>query len=165
MGKIFFKKILVAVNGTENSLHAAMYAIMMAKTYDLELKVVHVVDSATIKYLGMNQILLKEEQKSFHTDLTNEGQNNLDYIEMLASTKGVQIKKELRQGAVFTEIIKCSQEFNADLILVGGLIKDLKNDYGRKNADFFLHREILNHAKCPVMVVQKADIEAEFKIF
>ena len=38
MSKPLFSRILVAVNGSEASIHAAMYGIIMAKTYHLDLK-------------------------------------------------------------------------------------------------------------------------------
>ena len=63
--KIFFRKVLVAINGRQSSIHAAMYAIMMAKAYSLELKFVFVVDTATIKYLTMNNLLINSEKMDF----------------------------------------------------------------------------------------------------
>ncbi|MCR5766679.1 MAG: universal stress protein, partial [Treponema sp.] len=75
--KDFVKKILVAINGTENSIHAAMYAIMLAKSYNAQLKFIYVVDSATVRYLGINKVLIQEDQPDFTPDLNSEGQTSL----------------------------------------------------------------------------------------
>ena len=77
----------MAINGEINSIHGAMYAIMLAKSYNLKLKFVYVVDSATIRYLGNNQILIKSEQIEFEQDLNSEGLEYLKYAKDLALVK------------------------------------------------------------------------------
>ena len=82
MSKSFYKKIIVAINGSQSSIHAAMYAIMMAKSYNLALKVVYVVDTATIKYLTMNKFFITEEKEEFEKKLKIDGEHYLNSIEM-----------------------------------------------------------------------------------
>ena len=41
------KKILVAINGSEGSIKAAMYSIMMARDYNFQIKFVYVIDFVT----------------------------------------------------------------------------------------------------------------------
>ena len=103
--KTFFRKVLVAINGRQSSIHAAMYAIMMAKAYSLELKFVFVVDTATIKYLTMNNLLINSEKMDFEEKLEVDGQHYLDYVKMLAGSKGIKCHTELRKGGIFTEIL------------------------------------------------------------
>ena len=105
------KKLLVAINGSDISIRAAMYAVMLARTYKAELKFVYVIDSATIRYLGMNQMLAKDEQVDYKVDLAYEGQNYLEYAVGLAASKGVVAQSELKDGSVVTEIIKCAKDF------------------------------------------------------
>ena len=159
MAKTFFKKIIVAINGNQSSIHAAMYAIMMARVYHLSVKFVYVVDTATIKYLTMNRFLLSEEKIDFEEKLTIDGTHYLDYVERLA------VSKELRSGGVFTEIIKAAEEYDADLILLGGTEKDAAPTDYRKPVLSRDQNEVLANSKCPVLIVQKEGIEAEFKIF
>ena len=165
MARTFFKKILVAVNGHKNSIHTAMYAIMMARTYNLALKIISVVDSATIKDLEMNNLLLSEEKSSFLNQLTQDGVNILSYVAGLARSKGVKIESELLSGGVFNQILKAAEDFNADLILMGGH-EDSDGKSGLKKSILSRDQnEILANAPCPVLIVQKPNIEAEFKIF
>lgn len=164
MAKNFYKKIVVAVNGSQSSIHAAMYAVMLCKTYNIELKAVYVVDTATIKYLSTNRFLIAEEKMDFETQLHADGEKYLNYVEMLGATKGLKIQKELRSGGVFTEILRSADEFEADLILLGGYEKEKSNSIKRPVLSVS-QAEILANSKCPVMLVQQADIEAKFKIF
>lgn len=165
MARSFFKKVIVAVNGRNSSIHAAMYAIMMAKTYNLELKAVYVIDTATIKYLTMNKFLVSDEQNDFESKLKEDGEHYLSYVEMLAATKGVKIQKELRNGAVSTEIINAAEGFNADLILLGGNEKEVGKTGIKKYSVSATENEVLANSKCPVMLVQKPEIEKIFKVF
>lgn len=165
MAKKFFHKIIVAINGRQSSVHAAMYSIMMAKTYGLELKFVYVVDTATIKYLSMNKLLIADEKSDLEEHLKKDGEHYLNYVEMLAATKGLKVEKELRSGGVFTEIIRAVDEFEADLLILGGNEKSTHSNGLKKSVISTDKNEILSNAKCPVLTVQKPDIEAVFKIF
>ena len=164
MGKSFFKKIIVAINGRQSSLHAAMYAVMMAKTYNITLKFVYVVDTATIKYLAMNSLIMTDSKYTLEEKLRADGQNYLNYAVMLASKKGVSVQTELRSGGVYTEILKAADEFDADLIVLGGNTSTDKS-VSKNNVLSHHQNEVLSSSKCPVMIVQKPDIEKLFNIF
>lgn len=163
--KPFFRNVVVAISGRQASIHAAMYAIMMAKSYNLNLKFIFVVDTATMKYLSMNKLLITDEKNVFEKKLRADGEHYLNYVEMLATSKGVKCQKELREGGVFTEILDCAKEFEADLIMVGGNEKDV-NKRGVKNFALTANEnEVLANSLCPVMIVQKPNIERLFKAF
>ena len=165
MSKSFFKKIIVAVNGNESSIHTAMYAIMMARNYNISLKFVYVIDTATIKYLSMNKFIISEEKTEFEQQLKIDGENCINYVVHLAKSKGVTPEQEVRCGGVFTEIIKAAEEFDADLILLGGNDQDV-GKHGIKNSVLSRDQsEVLANSKCPVMIVQKPGIDDQFKIF
>lgn len=165
MKKQFIKKIVVAVSGRNNALHAAMYAIMMAKTYNISIKFVYVVDTETIKFLSMNKLLVTEEKDGFERRLRENGENYLKYVQVLASKKGVMTETELRSGAVFTEILKSADEYDADLILLGGTERDNGSGGAKKNVMNRDENEVLANAKCPVLIVQNPEIENQFKNF
>ena len=161
MSKSFIKKCVVAINGRKSSVEAAMYSVMLARTYNIQLKFVYVVDTATLKYLMNNRFLIADEKADFEEKLTNDGQSYLAYVQNLAKSKGVICQVELRFGGVYSEILKCADDFEADLIILGGRTKDT-------HARSSVSREengILMNANCPVMVVVKPDIEKIFKNF
>src|SRR5574344_1387131 len=105
MSKSLFLNILVAINGSQSSIHAAMYGILMAKIYHAGLKVVYVVDTATTSQLALSKFFAADERDAFEANLTSDGDRYLTYIGDLAKTKGVRADLELRKGAVSTEII------------------------------------------------------------
>lgn len=159
------KKLLVAINGSDISIRAAMYAVMLARTYKAELKFVYVIDSATIRYLGMNQMLAKDEQVDYKVDLAYEGQNYLEYAVGLAASKGVVAQSELKDGSVVTEIIKCAKDFEADMILIGGADKKKGEQLFKRNVHSSHQSDIIENSKIPVIVVKGDDIETKFKVF
>ena len=164
MSKSFFKKMIVAVNGHRSSIHSAMYAIMMARTYNISLKFVYVVDTATVKYLSMNKFLVSDERYDYEERLAEDGERYLAYAQMLAGSKGVKCETELRNGGVFTEILRAADEYEADLIILGGNEKDERHQV-KRNVLSTDQSEVLAHSKVPVMIIQKPDIEKIFKIF
>lgn len=164
MAKSFFKKIIVAVNGTQSSLNAAMYAIMMAKTYKISISFVYVIDTATIKYLSMNKFIIADEKMNLEEHLRADGEKYLSHIASLAASKGLKIDRQIRSGGIFTEIIKAAEEYEADLIIVGGK-KSNKNSISKRTGISSVDNDILANSKIPVLVVQKDKIEDEFKIF
>ena len=163
MAREFLKKIIVAVNGSESSMHAAMYGIMMAKSYGLKLKAVYVVDTATIKYLSMNKFLISEEKLDYETRLTSDGQDYLKYVEKLAQTKGLKIETELLSGGIYSELVRECDKYSADLLLLGGHETPKGNVHQSSFSD--ASKQILISSHVPVLVVQKAEIENLFKVF
>lgn len=162
MAKSFFKKIVVAVNGKQSSIQTAMYAVMMSKIYNIEIRFVFVIDTATIKFLSINKLIVSEDLEE---RLEADGKRYLEYVEMLASSKGVKCEKNLRKGGVFSEVLKAAEEFDADLILLGGNIREVGKTGIKHNFLTSAETSILSNSMCPVMIVQKPNIEAEFKIF
>ena len=162
MSKSFFKKMIVAVNGHRSSIHSAMYAIMMARTYNISLKFIYVVDTATVKYLSMNKFLVSDERYDYEERLAEDGERYLAYAQMLAGSKGVKCETELRNGGVFTEILRAADEYEADLIILGGNEKDERHQV-KRNVLSTDQSEVLAHSKVPVMIIQKPDIEKIFK--
>ena len=168
--KPLVKKIIVAINGSQSSVRAAMYGILMAKQYSCEIKVLFVVDVETIKFLVSSKFFIQEEKESYTDALRRDGKTYLDYVEQLAVSKGIKIESELREGSVWAEVIKAADEYSADLILVGGhekngdILGSLYSGGSRKSVAATARSEIVNYANCPVLVVHKPEIEALFKI-
>lgn len=166
MIKPLFKKIVVAVNGSEQSVHAAMYAIMMASQYKCQLKAIYVVDTATLKQLELSKLFLSDESERYEKNLEADGNRNLKFIESLAKQKKVEIETELRKGAIWSELIQTAEDYEADLIILGG------KEHGASSMKSVLHHdkisatnsEIIGSAGCNVLVVREPEIEKLFKL-
>ncbi|MBP5706337.1 MAG: universal stress protein, partial [Spirochaetales bacterium] len=62
-------KILVAISGSDTSINAAKYGIMLAKSLKLELNVIYVVDTSTIQDLLLSKIFIQEESAEYENNL------------------------------------------------------------------------------------------------
>jgi len=157
--KPLFSNIVVAVSGSDASIHAAKYAIIMAKLYRCRVSAVYVVDTATIRQLTLSKIFIQEESQEYERSLEANGERYLSFIEELARVKGVKVERELRRGAVYTEILSVADEKKADLIVLGGWEKD------RSARDIISHshREIMVNARCSVFVVKEPNIDTLYK--
>jgi nucleotide-binding universal stress UspA family protein len=157
--KHLISNIVVAITGTDASILAAKYAIVMAKFYNCKINAVYVVDTATIKMLTLSKIFIQEEGTEYERNLENNGNRYLTFIEELAKEKGVKIERILRKGAIFTEILKVADEKEADLILLGGWEKDTKTS----DIIGHSHREIMANSKCSVLLVKEPNIDQIYK--
>lgn len=159
MSKPLFSKLLVAISGSDASIHAAKYAIIMAKQFKCSLTAVYVVDTATLRQLTMSKIFIQEESSEYEQSLEANGERYLSFVSELAQSKGVKIEKVLCHGAVYTEILTAARERNVDLILLGGWEKD-------RNARDIIshaHREVLVNSRCSVYIVKEPEIDQLFK--
>jgi nucleotide-binding universal stress UspA family protein len=159
MIKPLISNIVVGINGSDASILAAKYAIVLAKQQHCRLTAVYVVDTATIRQLTLSKIFIQEESQEYERSLEDNGRRYLTFVEELARPKGIKIEKEIRNGAVYTEILKVSEEKKADVILLGGWEKD------RSTRDIMgqSYREIMVNAKCSVLLVKEPDIDQLYK--
>jgi nucleotide-binding universal stress UspA family protein len=157
--KPLISNIVTGITGSDASVLAAKYAIVMAKNYRCRLTMVYVVDTATIKQLTLSKIFVQEESVEYEKSLEANGERYLSFMEELAHAKGVKIEREIRKGAVYTEILTAAEERKADLIIMGGWEKD-------RNARDIIshaHREIMVGAKCSVLLVKEPGIDQLYK--
>ncbi|MBR1537803.1 MAG: universal stress protein [Treponema sp.] len=164
MIKPLFQKIIVAVNGSSQSLHAAMYGILLSKQYKCEMKAIYVVDTSTLKQLTISKIFYEEESRHYEQRLCDDGNRYLLYLKKLAEEKKVKIETELKKGAIWSELIKSAEDYEANLILVGGKEHPKSNSTIRYDKISATNSEIIGSANCNVLVVREADIEKLFKL-
>jgi nucleotide-binding universal stress UspA family protein len=157
--KPLFSNIVVAVSGSDASILASKYAIVLSKLYRCRLRAVYVVDTATIRHLTLSKIFIQEESQEYEKSLEANGERYLSFVEDLARAKGVKIERDMRKGAVYTELLNAAGEHKADLILLGGWEKD------RNARDIITHahREIMVNAKCSVLLVKEPSIDMLYK--
>jgi len=157
--KPLISNIVIAVTGTDASILAAKYAIVMSKIYNCKLSAVYVVDTATIKQLALSKIFIQEEAADYEKSLEANGNRYLTFVDELANAKGVKLERIMRKGAIYTEILSVADEKKADLILLGGWEKDTQT----RDIIGHSHREIMANAKCSVMLVKEPTIDQIYK--
>ncbi|MDR2313345.1 MAG: universal stress protein [Spirochaetaceae bacterium] len=159
MIKGLFSNIVVAVSGSDASILASKYAVILSKLYRCRLSGIYVIDTATIRQLTLSKIFIQEESLEYEKSLEANGERYLSFVEELARAKGVRMEREVRRGAVYTEILGAADERKADLIVLGGWEKD------RSARDIITHahREIMISAKCSVLLVKEPAIDQLYK--
>ncbi|MBO4705973.1 MAG: universal stress protein [Spirochaetaceae bacterium] len=161
MIKPLFKNVLIVVNGSEGSIQAAKYGILMSKLYRCSLKAVYVVDTATLKQLTLSKFFVADESREYEASLTADGGRYLRYVEELGKSKGIKIETEMRRGSVWTEVVAAASASKSDLILLSGQGAHSSDNYDILTAAY---RDILVHADCSVIIVREKMIEQLYKM-
>ncbi|MBN1646986.1 MAG: universal stress protein [Spirochaetales bacterium] len=112
-------RILVYVDGTEESITAAQYAICLARTCEAELTALYVVNTRALNDLLRSHIFFKEEQEEYSRDLEEDAERYLNHVRDLARQKAVAIETVKRSGSVHKEIRELIKEKDIDLLVIG----------------------------------------------
>ena len=112
-------KILVYIDGTEESIAAAQYAVCMAKKTGADLSALYVINTRALNDLVRSHIFFKEEQEEYSRDLEEDAERYLNHVRDLARRKGLAINTEKRSGSVSSEIKKMVKENEIDLLIIG----------------------------------------------
>lgn len=140
-----FSKILVPVDGSENSFRAFDQAVFIAKSTGAQLTAMHVVESPPTVYV--------ESQKLLNDLLSNykkESAKILDKCEEIAERSGVKIETAIAEGDPASNITGYAQNGGFELIVIGskglGRLKELM--LGSTSS------KVLHHTKASVLVVR-----------
>jgi len=139
------KKILIPTDGSDHSMRAAEYGVGIAKILDAQIISVFVIDDVVIREMSkMNA------QEDVESELKENGQGYIKYIQGLASKEGVKASSFLARGTPFEQIVHLAKELGIDLIVMG--------TYGRRGAERILigsvTQRVIEYAQCPVLVIK-----------
>lgn len=139
------KKILVPTDFSSCAANALNFAVQTAKSYPLEIILLHVVDRMDSLYSETPQIIQEN-----YTTVLEEAQRKLDQVKAsIAETESLEIRTFLREGEVDEHILELSEEKDIDLIVMGTFgINGLKDRiWGSKTAG------LTGKTRVPVVVV------------
>jgi nucleotide-binding universal stress UspA family protein len=142
-------KILLAIDGSKFSEAAIQAVIGHAHTKDTEVCVLHVVEPPSLLvaretggYDPTIEAVWQEETKQAHTLVAKTAET--------LRSHGMKVTTSVQQGDPKSGIIDASEEWHADLIVLGS--------HGRKALDRFLmgsvSEAIARHARCSVEIVR-----------
>ena len=155
-----FFKILVAIDGSENSLKAAVYAIDIAKKDNSQLIALTVLDLSTPRRVSSSFITAPTYGLKELEEKRKEAQQWLDKVEKLAvkenntaNNNNIQFKSEISEdptSRVGSAIVDYAERENVDLIVVGtrGRTGFKKMLLGSVASD------VVTYAHCLVLVVK-----------
>jgi nucleotide-binding universal stress UspA family protein len=150
MAKPPVNHILVLVDGTEASFHAADRAIELARALGARLTALAVVDIETLRQLLSVKILVDAEMGEFEKELEESARRQLAEVRERALDQKVVIEEVLITGSVETVVPKEVQDRKVDLIALGGFpsTKVTRDLVARQR------QMIIDRATCPVLVVK-----------
>lgn len=128
------EKILVAVDGSEQSFRGLKRALMLARFFHSEIEVVSTYDPHfhQVAFTSIAQVLSEEagklfrfkEQEQIHEEIINKGlakiyQRHLDQASEIGGREGFQVRTTLLAGKAYYQILEYIQKDPSSLIVVG----------------------------------------------
>ena len=150
-----FSKILVPIDGSEPSFHAARVAINIANKFNSEIIVLYVVVSPSkSEYANLTGLVTPKQIDMIIENAKKESKNWFKTIEHMVKEEDSNIKISTRvilTGiAVYGEVIQYAQQESIDLIVIGtrgksGIKKLLLGSTASG---------VVTYANCPVLVTK-----------
>ncbi|MCX5804612.1 MAG: universal stress protein [Proteobacteria bacterium] len=141
-----FKKIVCPVDFSEFTDGIIKYAVSLAKKYDAELHLFHVIPNLNY-FTPYESFLTPENLVLIEKNIEKEVEKDFEKI-----IKGIDItvKKVIKTGVTFVEIIDYIKEENIDLVVMG--------THGRSGIEHILigsvAEKILRKSPCPVLTIR-----------
>jgi nucleotide-binding universal stress UspA family protein len=144
---------MVYVDGTEQSITAAQYAICLASFSNAQLIAHYVVNTRAMEDLLRARIFLKDEQVEYEHDMEADAERYLNHVNELAVQKGVTIEKRHSKGNVHKEIVKAVAEDDVDLLVIG----ELSRIRSRRDEFYDEAERAMRNVGCSVLIVKDED--------
>ena len=147
------KKVMVYIDGTEECVTAAQYAICLCRTLRAELTAFFVVNTRALTDLLKARIFLKAEQEEYRRDLESDADKYLNHVRNMARQKGLVIKTVSASGTVHQEIKNKIIELDIDLLVLGELsrIRSRRDEFHNET------ERAMRNVPCSVLIVKDED--------
>lgn len=140
-------RVLLAIDGSEQSIQATQAVMSLASVSTLT--ILHVIDLPRLTFSMLGPEIAHDLSKVAEEALRKEGEQALTHAKALLSGKVEPLEILLEEGSPADLIVSVAQEEHPDLILMGargrGQIEEL-----------FLgsvSQRVLTHAACPVLII------------
>ncbi|MFP4114699.1 MAG: universal stress protein [Spirochaetota bacterium] len=144
------ERVLVHVDGSEESLTAAEYAILLARRVDAELFVCYVINTRALQDLVRSRIFLETEEREYSRDLEADADRYLNHVRRAADRKGVAVTPIKRSGNVHQELLRVVDEEEIDLLVLG----ELAHVRSRRDEFYDESERAMRSARCSVLIVK-----------
>jgi nucleotide-binding universal stress UspA family protein len=140
-----YKKIVLAVDGSEASTNAVKHAVELAKNNKSTLIALYVITPIDVTDIET----FKPEM--LHEGLKKEGEKILSEIKELAGKQGVEVQTRVEDGIPDEKICEVAGDSDADLIIMGS---HGRTGFGKVFIGSITER-VISKEKCrPVLVVR-----------
>jgi nucleotide-binding universal stress UspA family protein len=147
------RKVLVYVDGTEESVTAAHYAVLLCRSTGAELSAAYVVNTRALTDLVKTRIFLQSEQQEYQRDIEADADRYLNHIREIAHQKGVAIDTVKGSGTPNQEIRRIVEEKDIDLLVIG----EISQVRSRRDEFYNETERAMRRVNCSVLVVKDED--------
>lgn len=147
------EKIMVYIDGTEQSITAAQYALCLTRVTGAQLIALYVIDTKALDDLLKARIFLKEEQMEYERDLEDDSKRYLNHVRELAQQKGIRVETKSVMGSVYREIVREVKEEGIDLLIIG----ELSRIKSRRDEFYDQTERAMRAVRCSVLIVKNED--------
>jgi len=144
---------MVYLDGSEVSIDAVRYAVLLARFNRARLFAIYVVDTKALEGLLKAKIFVESEELEYEHDLEANGKRYLKYARDLAGEQGLEITELLERGIVNREVVKKTRDLGIDLLVIG----ELKEALSRRDSFYDEAEQIFRRVSCPVLVVKEGE--------
>ncbi|HOW13422.1 MAG: universal stress protein [Methanosarcina sp.] len=146
----FYRNIVIATDGSENTRKAISYGIEIAKLSGATVHALYVVDTSSFSSIPMST---EGGWEAMYEVLKTEGKKAVSAVKSEGEASGVDVREVVLEGHPINEIIEFAEKNKADLIVMGTL--------GKTGLDRFLlgsvAEKVVRGSKVPVMVVRSGE--------
>jgi nucleotide-binding universal stress UspA family protein len=146
-----FKKILVAIDGSDNAKRAARVAIVLAKKFGSVLFAVHVIKELTYS-AASDHVLSARATRRYIDSAKTQAERWISEVVSRAERQGIKARGEVIENvpSIVDAILDDADEWKVDLIILGtrGLSGLKKLIAGSVSSG------VVSHARCSVLVVK-----------
>jgi nucleotide-binding universal stress UspA family protein len=153
------KRILVYLDGSEESVTAAQYAVVLCRLLHGELTALYVVNVRALEELVNSKIFITTEREEYARDLEKDAERYLNHVKNLALQKGVVVRAVKRLGTPYLEIKSEVTAWDADLLVLG----ESSAACSQYDEYFNETERALRNVHCSVLVVK--DEERVWKMY
>ncbi|MCC4769059.1 universal stress protein [Methanosarcina sp. DH2] len=146
----FYRNIVIATDGSENTQRAISYGIEIAKLSGAIVHALYVVDTSSFSSIPMSS---DGGWEAMFEILRKEGERAVSAVKYQGEAAGVEIREVVWEGNPSNVIIEFSENNNIDLVVMGTL--------GKTGLDRFLlgsvAEKVVRSSTVPVMVVRSGE--------
>jgi nucleotide-binding universal stress UspA family protein len=145
--------VLVYLDGSEESLTASEYAILLAEATNATLSAVYVINTRALQDLVRSRIFLEAEEQEYSRDLEADADRYLNHVKKVADRRGITVALFKRRGSVQQELTKIIDDEEIDLLVLG----ELAHVRSRRDEFYDEAERAMRSSACSVLIVKDSE--------
>ena len=152
---IALKRVLIPVDFGENSAQVLHYGLDLAKKFDAEVHLLHIIEDRAAIAAGPDGFYRLPGETV--VEMVEETQKKLEEVEFPEGFQEMGRTCHVSEGAPFVEIIQYAKKHDIDLIVMGthgktGIVHMLMGSVAER---------VVRKAPCPVLTIRPSDLKFE----